>query len=55
MKAKEIMDLLDEIRYLSASLGSVTNTEKKEINNRIGDVRAELQAIAEEHERLSEG
>jgi len=61
MKAKEIMDLVDELVSISRDLGNIRrhgtfggDTKRKELQQRCNDIREELLAFAEEHERLTE-
>jgi len=61
MKAKKIMDLVDELVRISRDLGNIVKhgtfgktEEKDKLNQKCAHIREELQAFADEHERLTE-
>jgi len=66
MKAKEIMELVDELVRISRDLGNIRRygrrygtfggdtKNRQELQQRCNDIREELQAFADKYERLTE-
>jgi len=62
MKAKEIMDLVDELVSISRDLGNIRKhgtfgghtKNREELQQRCNDICEELQAFADKYERLTE-
>jgi len=61
MKAKKIMDLVDELVRISHNLGNKARhgtfggrADKDKLNHQRAYILEELQAFADEHERLTE-
>jgi len=61
MKAKKIMDLVDELVRISRDLGNIArhgtfggDADKDKLNQKCAYIQDELQVFADEHERLTE-
>ncbi len=61
MKAKKIMDLVDELAKISRDLGNIRRhgtfggaTDKYKLHQKCAHILEELEAFADEHERLTE-